>query len=124
MNRATYWAMLGLIVALTAGGAALFHKPPKVTEIVLLFICIPRLHDVGRSGWWAGGVMLAEIAVAFAAPFVLGDVEAAAVAMGVVVLVLIGLLAWLGAMRGQAEVNRFGPPPSPGLWFKSKSNAI
>lgn len=121
LNRVTYWALLGLGAVIMLGGAALFHKPPRINEVVLLFVCIPRLHDIGRSGWWAAGVVLFEWVFAFGLIYLFPSVEQASIAMGVLVLAILGLLIWLGAIRGQIEDNRFGPPPKPGLSLKPRA---
>jgi uncharacterized membrane protein YhaH (DUF805 family) len=61
-----------------------------------------RLHDRGRSGWWAALVLFALAAV-WPTPH----------GFGVFVFVLI--LAWaaieLGVMQGEDGANRFGPSP-------------
>ena len=61
-----------------------------------------RLHDRGRSGWWAALVIFALIAV-WPAPH----------GVGAIVFTLI--LAWaaieLGVMHGEDGANRFGPSP-------------
>ena len=97
-------------------------RPVSVSEVVLIFICVPRLHDIGLTGWIAGGVFLLEIVTAIAAVAVLG-LEAGRVALGLFVIALAGLLILLGALRGQKGSNRFGPPPRPGLRFWRKDDA-
>ena len=97
-------------------------RPVSVSEVVLIFICVPRLHDIGLTGWIAGGVFLLEIVTAIAAVAVLG-LEAGRVALGLFVITLAGLLILLGALRGQKGSNRFGPPPRPGLRFWRKDDA-
>lgn len=118
-NRATYWFSLGIVAVLLAIIALVFRGPAKVSEVVLIMVCVPRLHDIGRSGWIAGGVVLAEIAVAIGGIFIfLGDTYF--VAMGVMVLVIAGLLIWLGTLPGDPLTNRFGDQPAPGIGFKPK----
>ncbi len=61
-----------------------------------------RLHDRGRSGWWAALVLFAVVAV-WPTPH----------GFGVFIFTLI--LAWaaieLGVMQGEDGANRFGPSP-------------
>ena len=61
-----------------------------------------RLHDRGRSGWWAALVLFA-FAAEWSRPY------------GVSSVVFIAILAWaaieLGVMQGEAGANRFGPSP-------------
>jgi uncharacterized membrane protein YhaH (DUF805 family) len=61
-----------------------------------------RLHDRGRSGWWAALVLFALVAV-WPAPHGFGA------------LVFTLILGWaaieLGVMQSEAGANRFGPSP-------------
>jgi uncharacterized membrane protein YhaH (DUF805 family) len=60
-----------------------------------------RLHDRGRSGWWAALILLAVMLVWQLRPFwFLG------------VLVLIWAAVELGVMSGEQGANRFGPNPA------------
>jgi uncharacterized membrane protein YhaH (DUF805 family) len=64
-----------------------------------------RLHDRGRSGWWAALILFALIAV-WPTPH------------GVGALVFTLILGWavieLGVMQSEAGANRFGPSPLAG----------
>ena len=116
-NRAQYWLVMGVVAAFYA---ALMSAPgighASVSEIVLLFICIPRLHDIGLSGWIAAGVFGAEIVCAIAA-FSLLPMDLALAAMGLFVIAVGLLLIVLGTLPGQKLANRFGLPPAAGLRF-------
>ena len=73
----------------------------------LLFYCgccvlSKRLHDRGRSGWWAALVLAAVVAV-WPEPHGVFDF--------LFVLVLVWAGVELGAMPGEAGANRFGPNP-------------
>lgn len=61
-----------------------------------------RLHDRGRSGWWAAIVIIALIAV-WPLPRSFFDFIFAAIVVWAVVE--------LGIMPGEAGANRFGPSP-------------
>ena len=61
-----------------------------------------RLHDRGRSGWWAAIVIIALIAV-WPLPSSFFDFIFAAIVIWAVVE--------LGVMPGEAGANRFGPSP-------------
>jgi uncharacterized membrane protein YhaH (DUF805 family) len=121
-NRATYWFSLGIVAVLLAIIALVFRGPAKVSEFVLIMVCVPRLHDIGRSGWIAAAVVLAEIGVAIGGVFVF-PVESFFAAMGVVVLLIAGLLIWLGTIPGEPLANRFGEQPAPGIGFRPKARA-
>jgi uncharacterized membrane protein YhaH (DUF805 family) len=117
LNRASYWVIVGVAILATLVSALVFMRPLPAALVVMLIAAIPRLHDLGRSGWWAGGVFIALMALFFGGGFVLPP-QALQNALGVAVLVLPGLLVCLGALPGQKADNAFGPPPPKGLSFK------
>lgn len=116
-NRATYWTGFIIILGLMTAIGVATGKPPHVGEFVLIFLGVPRLHDIGKSGWlvlWPIGLELLGVisAVVFLPPqqvFVVG---------GLIVLVIVGLMTWLGCIRGEGGENRFGPPPLPGIGWR------
>jgi uncharacterized membrane protein YhaH (DUF805 family) len=122
LNRATYW--LGLFV-LTAIAVALsvFGKHAGIAEIVLFYLCVPRLHDIGLSGWWFGGALLLEIAVA-AGTLLLLPLSEFPACFGFFGLAAVCALIWLGAKRGDPNANRFGEPPSAGLSLGKKAQPM
>jgi uncharacterized membrane protein YhaH (DUF805 family) len=61
-----------------------------------------RLHDRGRSGWWAALVLFALVAV-WPTPHGIGAF--------LFVLILLWAAIELGVMQGEAGANRFGPSP-------------
>jgi uncharacterized membrane protein YhaH (DUF805 family) len=61
-----------------------------------------RLHDRGRSGWWAALVLFALVAV-WPTPHGFGAV--------VFTLILVWAAIELGVMHGEDGANRFGPGP-------------
>ena len=65
-----------------------------------------RLHDRGRSGWWAALILFALIAV-WPTPHGFGA------------LIFTLILGWavieLGVMQSEAGANRFGPSPLAGI---------
>lgn len=95
-----------------------------------LAISVKRLHDMGRSGWlvvipWIAGVVgviAAGMSVGFAAltsGYMDTEDPAAVLAiigpmfgiLGIVALIQIGFLLWIGISEGQRGDNRFGPNP-------------
>lgn len=95
-----------------------------------LAISVKRLHDMGQSGWlivipWIagiGGVIAAFMTVGVAAltsGYVNTDDPAAVLAiigpmfgiLGIVALIQLGFLLWIGISDGQRGDNRFGPDP-------------
>jgi uncharacterized membrane protein YhaH (DUF805 family) len=119
-NRATYWVGLAILALMIGAWAYVAHGDAKVSEGVLIFIAVPRLHDIGRSGWFVLGPLVLEI-VGVVAAVALLPLETAKVVMGVISLVIFGLMALLGCLPGTRVENRFGPPPAPGLDFKPRA---
>jgi uncharacterized membrane protein YhaH (DUF805 family) len=117
MNRAMYGLFLGIILLLYVGISLLASKPPSMSEVVLIFLAVPRLHDIGKSGWFVLiglAVEVAAIAVMVSLPL-----EQARGIVGLASLTIVGLMIVLGVIPGSPDSNRWGEPPEPGLSFKS-----
>lgn len=113
-NRAVYWLCIGIILVFSVVARMVLHSQAGATEVVLAFACIPRLHDIGRSGWlvlWGIGL---EIVVVLGGVLLL-PLQVFALAVDGLVVVILGLLIWLGSIKGDPAANRFGEPPGPGL---------
>ena len=116
MNRATYWLCLGIILAAVAIMSVFGIRPPRIGEAMLILMCVPRLHDLGKSGWWVLiplGIELASIfgAGAFYAITAYSNEDAYIFFFGVVFLMLAGFIVAVGLIPGQPHANRFGEPP-------------
>ncbi|HEX4302402.1 MAG TPA: DUF805 domain-containing protein [Rhizomicrobium sp.] len=119
MNRQTYWMILAPVVVLFGLAIAFLPKPPGIAEVIMISLGVPRLHDLGRSGWWmAVPIGLEVVAVILGA--VVGGMDGILVAGGLVVLLLTIMMIVLGLIPGQPQANAFGEPPSPGFaaWRK------
>lgn len=119
-NRATYlvWLTVQLVIALAAIGFTFVSFPwgAFVAPLVILFsgvvTAIPRLHDVGRSGWWAARAVALWCALQVFTMLSAGLSLPTIVTFSVIPAALIALLAlWPGDPRP----NRFGEPPRPGF---------
>ena len=64
-----------------------------------------RLHDRGRSGWWAALVLFAVVAM-WPTPHGFGSL--------LFVLIILWAVIELGVMHGEDGANRFGPSPLAG----------
>jgi uncharacterized membrane protein YhaH (DUF805 family) len=122
INRARYWLFLAIVAAIYGALSAFPHSGHiSVSELVLIAICVPRLHDVGLTGWVAAIPLAIEIIAVLTSVLLLPS-ELAPAAMGLVVIGLAILLIILGAIPGQKAANRFGPPPRPWLGFGRKAS--
>ena len=77
-----------------------FVYPPLMFSGVCLLS--KRLHDRGRSGWWAALILAAIIAVWPQPEHFLDFVFS---------LVVLWAIVELGVMGGEQGANRYGPPP-------------
>ena len=105
-SRREYWIHVGLLIAV---GLALANPAPfmsLVGAVVLLFVQIRRVHDLGRSAWWAFA--------AFVAPLIclpLMRVTSVETVNLVGELLTLMMIALVGAIPGDRAANRFGPTP-------------
>jgi uncharacterized membrane protein YhaH (DUF805 family) len=136
INRARYWLallvflivdiVLGLVGWVLGNGLA-FQVLSCVVNLAVFIagiaVCIKRLHDRDRSGWWLSLFYFGPVAFALVGGFTFW---AAADAVGmtwdwsflllkVCILSGIALAIWgfveIGCRRGTAGYNRFGPDP-------------
>ncbi|MFL5296625.1 MAG: DUF805 domain-containing protein [Phenylobacterium sp.] len=106
-GRREYWAYVGAIVLLCF---TLQWVPPVASLVgatVLALLQARRLHDFGRSGWWAVAAMAAPIPVALMTYAMASEEEA--ILAGTIVT--FGLIVLIGAIPGDPGGNRFGPAP-------------
>lgn len=103
----------GLLLVLALFAAFDLHSAGWVRTVsawavftMLLFsgccLLAKRLHDRGRSGWWAGAIWIAFLAAWPHAEGPFGPAGAVVLAVAAVDLLL---------LPGQREANRFGPAP-------------
>ena len=111
LARTPFWIASAVLIGLAAIYEVSFGPTIKwltgwfiYPALLYMGACVlsKRLHDRGRSGWWAALVLFALVAV-WPTPH----------GFGAFVFVLI--LAWatieLGVMQGEDGANRFGPSP-------------
>ena len=106
-NRRDYWLWVGPLIVLSivlgAAGAAVLSV---AVTVPILFVWIRRLHDLGRTGWWAPGINVVLNASAFALRFALPDGSGALLGLVVYLIAIVGL----GVAPGQPRPNEFGLP--------------
>ena len=116
-----YWLCVAVIAVFYCVMNFYFQKRSPISEIVLIILCVPRLHDIGRSGWFVLIPLALEIGAAVASFSSLPADRALAV-MGIVTLSIAGLIIWLGCVPGDPAINRFGDAPPPGIKFQRANN--
>ena len=116
MNRALYLLTLSLVILLYLTLNFVSSKHGSISEGVLIFLCIPRLHDIGKSGWFVLIGIFIEV-IGLVVGFSFFSLEGAKAVEGLAVIIIIGLLIWLGTIPGDPNPNRWGEPPAPGVQF-------
>jgi uncharacterized membrane protein YhaH (DUF805 family) len=136
INRAKYWlAVLAFVVAdivlglvgWVLGNGVAFQILSFIVNLAVFIagiaVCIKRLHDRDRSGWWlllfyAGPVLVALVGgfIFWAAADAVGTAaDWSYLGLRLSILGGIALAIWgfveIGCRRGTAGYNRFGPDP-------------
>ncbi|WP_379551058.1 DUF805 domain-containing protein [Qipengyuania sp. DGS5-3] len=123
INRATYWTNLLLIIAFVVAVIALDFTASSlgmVTLVVFTMLAALRLHDIGKTAKIAlfGALLLSFLQIA---GLVIYGIEQALMIAGTMNLVVLLLLVWLGAIKGDPAANAWGDPPPPGIsWQRPK----
>jgi uncharacterized membrane protein YhaH (DUF805 family) len=111
LARTPFWIATAILIAVAAVyeawvGATLHWLTGWLVYPALLYMgaCVlsKRLHDRGRSGWWAALVLFALVAI-WPTPHGFGAF--------LFTLVLLWATIELGVMQGEDGANRFGPSP-------------
>jgi uncharacterized membrane protein YhaH (DUF805 family) len=112
-NRTGFWgALIGLSVAGLIAYAAIGTHALSLVVLCLgplvVRLTAARLHDFGRTGWWAilpPGLVVALTVLIGRLPGSLVLVTGLALSTSILWLLIVGL------MPGDLGPNRFGPPP-------------
>ncbi|MBC9034140.1 DUF805 domain-containing protein [Sphingomonas sp. JC676] len=116
-NRATYWLMIAVAIIVIFGLTLISKNPVRMSEFILILICVPRLHDIGKSGWlvlWGVGLEFATIVFGFS----FMPVNSFATLINIATFVILGLVIWLGCIPGESGANRFGEAPLGGVQWR------
>lgn len=106
-DRKEYWAYIGIVVAISVALSFIPGAPTSAGSTgVILVIQIRRFHDLGRSGWWALALTVAQLVVMLGILFTTPE----EIAIGIASIIGLGCVAVMGAIPGQPHENRFGPP--------------
>ncbi|HEY5071428.1 MAG TPA: DUF805 domain-containing protein [Caulobacteraceae bacterium] len=112
ISRTRFWIAVVLLFTVAAAYEAAAGPTLKVLTFWIIYpvllasatcVLAKRLHDRGRSGWWAALVLFVVVMI-WPSPH------------GVRGLLAVPVLIWafveLGLMAGEQGANRFGPGPS------------
>lgn len=121
INRTTYWVCLAVLAVWALFAAFVLHKSGGlVDEFVVAAICVPRLHDMGKSGWMVGAVLVAYLALALILATSL-NADLISESLGIVAIGIVFVLVYLGLIPGDPGENRYGEQPPPGVNLASRA---
>lgn len=112
IGRLEYWIWFALVVIVAIGlsaAHALLLSP--VLQVAFITQQNRRLHDLGKSGWWALLLVVAPFVVGHLLELTMSRSQANVLST----LVGFAFILWIGAVPGDAMGNRFGPPPARDL---------
>jgi uncharacterized membrane protein YhaH (DUF805 family) len=108
-NRKEYWLFVIVAVGLGVAADFLLNRSGGVGVGGVVFVAqIRRLHDLGRSGWWAVGLQAGTLGLGVALVALGHSEQQAPILVGAATLLIVVVL---GLPRGTPHANRFGPPP-------------
>jgi len=132
--RKEYWLSVAGLILLSCLLAIFLPEVTSLSNALLfpwIMVWMWRLHDIGKSGWYAALPLIASALVVLAPlafggkkilfalagdQAVLNDPSApyelyAFMLLGLVLLIQMGFTAWLGWKPGDPAPNKFGPIP-------------
>ena len=125
-NRQQYWVMAAVLFV-SPILANIVHLPVDGTDAFWLILYSRRLHDFGKTLWWAVGAILLSLVPVILLGAIAGDsfrdlilnqgVDdsghrslAYLAAIGSALLIQHAFTVWLGLQKGDEGQNRFGTP--------------
>jgi uncharacterized membrane protein YhaH (DUF805 family) len=106
-GRREYWTHVAMLLAVSFVMSNAAPVLGIVLNLMLMFVQIRRIHDMGRSGWWA--VAATVIPIVLILPVMMVSSLDLATITGVIFELM--LILAIGVPPGDADENRFGPPP-------------
>jgi uncharacterized membrane protein YhaH (DUF805 family) len=109
--------ILDLIINATLGEAV-----RELVSVIMIYpfwvLSVKRAHDLGKSGWWVFGWVMAVVPAvciaAVAAQFPTLNIVAIPLVLALVLLSVWNSVIKLFFFPGDTERNEYGPPPRPG----------
>lgn len=122
INRQSFWVIIGPMVALQIALSVIGWRIP-LAWVAIALVCVPRLHDIGRTGKW----VLAPLIVTFVGGILAGQIvpehQLSVATFGLNAATLLAII-WLGSEAGEPVSNLWGAPTAPGLSFGKPSEAF
>jgi uncharacterized membrane protein YhaH (DUF805 family) len=118
-RRAEYWVAIAVIVALEWVGRAILHAPILIELVTLpiwLVFASRRLHDFGAGAQWCLIPLAMSFILGFLRSFMakqgVDHFMAAPIWPATANLISLVEMVAIGSWPGNADENRFGPPPA------------
>lgn len=125
-NKQQYWVMVMLLFAAPVL-ASTVHLPVEGSEAFWLVLYARRLHDFGKTLWWAVGAILLSLVPVILLGAIAGESFRGLIlnqgvddsghrslpylaAIGSAFLIQHAFTVWLGLQKGDEGQNRFGAP--------------
>jgi uncharacterized membrane protein YhaH (DUF805 family) len=125
-NQQQYWVVVALLFIVPVLATAI-HLPLEGTEALWLILYAKRLHDIGKTLWWAVGVIMLSVVPAILWGALGGESVRDLIlhhgvdddghrsltyfgTMATVLLIQHSFTLWLGVQKGDEDRNRFGEP--------------
>ena len=125
-NKQQYWVMVLLLFAVPVL-ASTVHLPVEGAEVLWLILYARRLHDFGKTLWWAVGAILLSLVPVILLGAIAGESFRGLIlnqgvddsghrslaylaAIGGAFLIQHSFTVWLGLQKGDEGQNRFGAP--------------
>lgn len=108
-NRAEYWFGVVVVFLVSIGLGFVPGLSDNVSTAStggFIVVMWRRFHDFGRTGWLSVVAMVVLIVVSLILVMTAGLIAGLIMAL----VLQVGLIVWLGARRGDAGENRYGPP--------------
>lgn len=121
-NRASYFTFLAILVGGFILLISVMDEPPRLHgELILILLAVPRLHDIGESGWWVTVPIAIEIATVVLFVRSGMSLEGMKIATGLLAIFFLFAMVVLGLIPGQKRPNPWGDVPPAGInWGKPK----
>jgi uncharacterized membrane protein YhaH (DUF805 family) len=123
INRATFWTIVVAAMIMSL----IFHRVSIIFSLAALVASSKRCRDFGWPGWTAPAIYgaLFGFFVSSIGPYsevikqhpndLASAAPGAAAAVGIYLLLNLIFTITIGSIPGSADINKFGPPPLPGI---------
>jgi uncharacterized membrane protein YhaH (DUF805 family) len=127
LGRGMYWFLLGITASIYLWAWIYLSinmiRANHITgnAFILVVLCVPRLHDMGKSGWFVLFLGVPVLLAAMVGPSFSPEGQNAITLL--MQSAIAGFVILLGIVRGDPKPNRWGAPPDLGLALRRNLHA-